>query len=187
MLSSDVYNVNETIERIASNGVKKAGQRIDHLIIKSVLAGVLLSFGGLFLLTVGGGSAPLGQSLGSGIQKMIQVGTFPIGLVLIILTGADLFTGNTMTLVVSTLHGKTTGLYLLTSWTISFLGNFLGYLFFQYILVYQAGLLSNEPYRSFAVKFSETKGNGEWHHMFLKRYRWKLASMSGGMAEHECT
>ena len=168
MSLSDTYTVNATVERISSNGVTKAEQRIDHIVIKSFLAGVFLSFGGLFLLTVGGGSAPLGQNLGSGIQKMIQAATFPIGLVLITITGADLFTGNTMTLVVSTLHRKTTWLHLLTSWTISFFGNLLGCLFFQYLLVYQAGLLSNDPYRSFAVKFAETKGSTEWHQMFLR-------------------
>ena len=52
---------------------------------------------------------------------------------------------------------------------ISFFGNLLGCLFFQYPLVYQAGLLSDDPYRSFAVKFAETKGSTEWHQMFLRR------------------
>jgi formate/nitrite transporter FocA (FNT family) len=85
MAASDAYSVYDTIELISAIGVKKSKQRIDHMIIKSFLAGVLLSFGGLFLLTVGGGGAPLAQSLGPGIHKMIQAAVFPIGLVLLLL------------------------------------------------------------------------------------------------------
>jgi formate/nitrite transporter len=138
------------------------------MIVKSFLAGVLLSFGGLFLLTVGGGSAPLAQSLGPSIQKMVQAAVFPIGLILIVITGADLFTGNTMVLIVSTLHKKTTWLNLLISWVVSFFGNLAGCLFFQYIFVYHAGLLADDPYRSFAIKYAEIKGNIEWYQLFLR-------------------
>jgi formate/nitrite transporter len=165
---SDAYNVYDTAKLVSTNGFRKAQQRIDHMIIKSFLAGVLLSFGGLFLLIVGGGSAPLAQSLGPGIQKMIQAAVFPIGFILLVITGADLFTGNTMALTVSTLHKKTTWLNLLICWVVSFIGNFAGCLFFQYILVYHAGLLSHEPYRSYTVRYTEIKGNIEWHQIFLR-------------------
>ncbi|CAF1527948.1 unnamed protein product [Didymodactylos carnosus] len=168
MAASDAHNVYDTIELISAVGVKKSKQRIDHTIIIAFLAGVLLSFGGLFLLIVGGGSAPLAQSLGPSIHKMIQAAVFPIGLILIVITGADLFTGNTMILTVSTLHRKTTCFDLIISWIISFFGNLGGCLFFQCILVYYAGLLSNDPYRSFTVKYAEVKGNIEWHQIFLR-------------------
>jgi formate/nitrite transporter len=168
MAISDAYSVSETIQIISATGVKKSKQRIDHLIIKSLLAGVLVSFGGLFLITVGGGSAPLAQSFGSSIHRMTQAAVFPIGLILIVFTGADLFTGNTMTLTVSTLHRKTKWFHLAISWTVSFFGNLFGCLFFQYIFVYHAGLLSNEPYRSYTMRFAEAKGNIEWYQMFLR-------------------
>lgn len=168
MTMIDAYSVYDTIELISALGVKKSEQRFDHMIIKSFLAGVLLSFSGLFLLTIGGGGAPIDQSLGPGIHKMIQATVFPIGLILIVITGADLFTGNAMTLIISTLHRKTTWINVITSWTISFFGNLAGCLFFQYIFVYYAGLLSNEPYRSFTVKFAETKSSIEWHQIFLR-------------------
>jgi formate/nitrite transporter len=168
MVISDAYNAHETIEHISSTGYRKGKQRIDHMIIKSFLAGVLLSFGGLFLLIVGGGSAPLAESLGPSIHKMIQAAVFPIGFILLVITGADLFTGNTMALIVSTLNKKTTWFNLIISWVMSFFGNLTGCLFFQYILVYYAGLLSDEPYRSFTMKYAEIKGNIEWHQLFLR-------------------
>jgi len=165
---ADAYNIYQTVEILSTNGYKKANQRIDHMLIKSFLAGVLLSFGGLFLLTVGGGSAPLAQNFGPGVQKMLQASVFPIGLILIILTSADLFTGNTMILMISTLHKKTSWLNLLLTWSISYIGNFLGCLFFQFILVYYAGLLESEPYRSYSIKYAEYKGYTEWYQLFLR-------------------
>jgi formate/nitrite transporter len=168
MPMSDAYSVYDTIQLISTNGFRRAKQRIDHMIIQSFLAGIFLSFGGLFLLIVGGGSAPLAQSLGPGIQKMIQAIVFPIGLILIAITGAELFTGNTMVLIISTLHKRTTWLNLVISWAVSFIGNFAGCLFFQYIFVYHAGLLSNNPYRSFTMRYAEIKGNIEWHQIFLR-------------------
>lgn len=168
MATHDALNINYTLEQVSAIGVKKSKQKIDHLIIKSMLAGILLSFGGLFLLTVGGGSTLLAQSFGPSIHKTILAAVFPIGLVLVIGTGADLFTGNTMVLMVSTLHRKTTWTQLLISWTVSFFGNFAGCLLFQYMLVYHAGLLSSAPYRAYTIQLAEIKGNTEWHQMFLR-------------------
>ncbi|CAF0868277.1 unnamed protein product [Rotaria sp. Silwood1] len=99
---------------------------------------------------------------------MIQAAVFPIGLVLIIMTGAELFTSNTMILMVSTLHRQTTLLNLIISWVISYCGNLAGCLFYQGIFVYYAGLLSNDPYHSFTVHIAEVKGNTQWHQMFLR-------------------
>ena len=168
MSLTGTYDVCETAQLISAAGYKKAKQRIDHMIMKSFLAGVLLSFGGLFLLTVGGGSTVVTESMGSSIHKMIQAAVFPIGLIILILTGADLFTGNTMILTVSTLHKKTTWLNLIIGWVVSFFGNFVGCLFFQYILVYHAGLLTSEPYRSYTIRYAEIKGYTEWYQLFLR-------------------
>ncbi|CAF1074646.1 unnamed protein product [Rotaria sordida] len=168
MATTDARSFHDTIELISVNGIQKSQQKIDHMIIKAFLAGVLLSFGGLLLLTVGGGSASLAQNLGPSIHKLIQAIVFPIGLVMIVMTGADLFTGNTMTLMISTLHRRTTWFDLIISWIVSFFGNLGGCLFFQFILVYYAGLLSNDPYRSFTIQLAETKGNIKWHEIFLR-------------------
>ncbi|CAF2721975.1 unnamed protein product [Rotaria sp. Silwood2] len=168
MTTTDARSFYDTIELISINGIQKSKQRIDYIIIKAFLAGVLLSFGGLLLLIVGGGSAPLAQNFGPSIHRLMQGTVFPIGLVLIVVTGADLFTGNTMILMISTLRKKTTWFDLIFSWIVSFFGNLGGCIFFQCILVYYAGLLSNEPYRSFTVQLAETKGNIKWHEIFLR-------------------
>ncbi|CAF3399690.1 unnamed protein product [Rotaria socialis] len=109
----DIHSVSDTTELMSSMGIQKAKQSPDKLFIKSMLAGVFISFSGRFLIIVGDGSAPLAQNLGPGIQKMVQAAVFPIGLVLIMNTGAEFFTGNTMVFTISTLHKKQDGLILL--------------------------------------------------------------------------
>lgn len=168
MTTVDANNVYTTLELISKYGIQKSKQRIDHTIIKSFLAGILLSFSGLLLLTIGGGSAPLAQNCGPSIHKMIQAAVFPVGLIMVVGTGAELFTGNTMILMVSSLKKKTSWLDLIISWIVSYCGNFLGCLFFQVLFVYYAGLLANDPYRSFTVAYAETKGSIKWHEMFLR-------------------
>lgn len=165
---SEMRNVYETMEVMLNAGLQKSKQRIDHIIIKAILAGVFLSYGGLFLLIIGGGSAPLVATLGPGIQRMIQASVFPIGLIMIIINSAELFTGNTMILTVSTLQGKTTWLHLVISWTLSYFGNLTGSLFCEGMLVYYAGLLSDDPYLSFSIKLAEAKANLPWHEVFLR-------------------
>lgn len=168
MTMTDAYNPYATLELISEVGVKKSKQRFDHIIVKSVLAGVFLSCGGLFSLIVGGGGTPLAENLGSGIQQLVRTAVSPIGLILIIMTGAELFTSNTMVLTVSTLHRKTTFLELIVSWVTSYGGNFIGCLFYEAIFVYYADLLSQDPYRLYVITIAETKGNTVWYQMFLR-------------------
>ncbi|UJR29438.1 hypothetical protein I4U23_010650 [Adineta vaga] len=165
---ADAFDISETFHHLSHLGIKKAKQRIDHQFIRSFLGGILLSFSGLFLLTAGGGSLPLKEQFGSSIHKIIQAGVFPTGLVLVILTGAELFTSNTMILTLSTLNRKTTLLQLLRAWLISYIGNLVGCIFFQFIFVYYAGLLANDPYRSFSIQYTEAKCNTPWYQMFLR-------------------
>lgn len=168
MQIADPCNSRSTIEVFVNGGIQKAKQRLDCQVIKSFLAGTMVSFGCLLMVTVGGGSLPVITYLGPGVHKLLQAFVFPVGLVLIVITGADIFTGNVTVFTISTLHKKTTWIELALCWTVSFFGNLLGCIFVQYILVYFAGLLINEPYRSFVMQIAETKGKIRWHEMFLR-------------------
>lgn len=65
---------------------------------------------------------------------MIGALLFPIGLVMVVLSGADLFTSNVMFMIVAFLHRRVTIIDLLKSWFISFFGNLAGMLFFVAIV-----------------------------------------------------
>ena len=77
---------------------------------------------------------------------------FPSGLVLIVLSGAELFTGNCMFLMPGLLSRKIALKDLAKNWGISYIGNFLGCLFVMGILVYLSGISAVEPYNSMIIE-----------------------------------
>lgn len=88
------YTPAETIELISRIGVRKGNMRPDKIFLSAVSAGCLLSFGCAVSLTAM--TAPWYQENAPGLIKLIGAGVFPLGLVMVVLTGADLFTATTM-------------------------------------------------------------------------------------------
>jgi formate/nitrite transporter FocA (FNT family) len=89
----DAYTPAEGAELVCRLAEQKAVQPYEHMFIKSFLGGVYLSFGAFLYLVVGGGSARLNSSNPS-LLRIIEGLVFPIGLVIIVLTGTELFSGN---------------------------------------------------------------------------------------------
>jgi formate transporter len=82
-------------------------------------------FSGLLALIVGGG-VPGIKSSDVGLQKFIFGGVFPVGLMLVIIAGAELFTGNTAVMGAGVLAHRVTWKNLAYNWTLSYIGNFIG-------------------------------------------------------------
>jgi formate/nitrite transporter len=78
------------------------------------------------MLAVGGACPGLAAS-NPGLQKIV-LGAFglPFGLMMVLLSGSELFTGNTAVVTMALLEGRATLSQLLKSWTVSYAGNFLG-------------------------------------------------------------
>lgn len=88
------YTPKETIELVSRAGVSKANMRIDKIFFSAFMAGALLSFAaGVSLIT---NTSPWYQDNAPGLIKTIAALVFPLGLVAIVLTGADLVTGTFM-------------------------------------------------------------------------------------------
>ena len=88
------YTPAETTELVSHAGVKKGNMRPDKIFLSAVSAGCLLGFGSAVSLTVL--SSPWYQENAPGLIKIIGALVFPVGLVMVALTGADLFTATTM-------------------------------------------------------------------------------------------
>lgn len=119
------------MELISRIGQKKAKVRLDKLWWNSVLAGPLLGFG--CAITLSTNAAPWYQDNAPGLIRTIAACFFPIGLVLVVLTGADLYTSNVMFLPVAYLHRRASLLDVGKSWAISYFGNLAGMLFFALV------------------------------------------------------
>ncbi len=113
----------------------KAKTGFSRLFILGFLAGVYVGFGGEIATVVGQDPANM---LGSGIIRMISGAVFTVALVLIIIAGGELFTGNTL-IMLSLLERKTTINLLLRNWVIVYAANFIGAIFII-IILYLTGL-----------------------------------------------
>jgi len=118
--SFDAYSPPQIAQLIENVGVRKASLPKNQLIILSVLAGAFISFGAMFYTLV-----ITGNDLGFGVERLLGGMAFSLGLVLVVIAGAELFTGNNL-IVMAWADGKISTAQLLTNWSLVYVGNFVG-------------------------------------------------------------
>lgn len=102
------------------SGVKRAATDPITVLVLSVLAGAFISFGAIFATIVTAGSG-----LSYGVGRLLAGLVFSGGLVMVVIAGAELFTGNNI-IVMAWASGKVKTRALLLNWVLSFSGNFVG-------------------------------------------------------------
>ncbi|EPT02647.1 hypothetical protein FOMPIDRAFT_1035835 [Fomitopsis schrenkii] len=153
---------------MVEQGIAKHKTRGDIIFLKAVLAGVMLSFGGLLSEIVGGGSAGINAN-NPGLVKFLAGAVFPVGLVMIVLQGHELLTSNMMIFSMACLKGAVPWWGLPWNWLLVTFGNLCGSLFFAAVLVKYSGIISTEPYISYAQEFALHKAKDpEWYQIFLR-------------------
>ena len=148
----------DTAKAIAGIAGVKENAPIVNVIILSFLAGAYIAFGGLLAEIVTAGMAAAGFP--PGLVKLFFGGVFPVGLMLVIIAGSELFTGNNMYMMVGVLSGKASIGGLAKNWTLSWVFNFVGALFVAYVLAYLTGILTADPYMAGALTVAKTKALG---------------------------
>lgn len=102
-------------------GVKKATTDLSTVFVLAILGGAFISFGAIFATTVSAG----GGALPYGIVRLLSGLVFSVGLILVVVGGAELFTGNNLIVMAWASHKvKTRALAL--NWLVVFAGNFVG-------------------------------------------------------------
>ncbi|MBN2043852.1 MAG: formate transporter FocA [Anaerolineales bacterium] len=102
-------------------GVRKAENSVRRTFALAVLAGAFISFGGVFATNTAAGTA----SLPFGLAKLVTGLVFCLGLILVVIAGAELFTGNNL-IVMAWASRKVSTKALLRNWGIVYVGNFVG-------------------------------------------------------------
>lgn len=111
----------EMAQKAEDVGLRKANLDFLTLFFLSILAGAFIGLGAIFSTTVTTG----GTVLPYGINRLIAGLSFCLGLILVIVGGAELFTGNTL-IIMGFMSGKVPLKKLLRNWGIVYLGNFVG-------------------------------------------------------------
>jgi formate transporter FocA len=103
-------------------GVKKANLDGASMFALAVLAGAFIALGAIFATTVLAGSA---GALPYGVARLLAGAAFSLGLILVLVGGAELFTGNNL-IVMAWASGRVGSAVLLKNWLVVYLGNFVG-------------------------------------------------------------
>lgn len=134
--------------------VKKTQQSIYKLIVLGFLAGAYIAFGAILATVVGSDAS---QYIGLGITNLLMGVAFSVGLVLVVIAGAELFTGNNLILM-SVLDKKVKFAGLLRNWSIVYIANFVGAMFLV-VLMYYSGLWNIGNISTFALNIANAKVN----------------------------
>ena len=116
----DAYQPKEIAARVEKAGIAKANAGLLQLFTLALLAGAFIAFGAMFYtVTV------TGSELGLGPTRFLGAVAFSLGLILVIVGGAELFTGNNL-IVIAWADGKISLAALLRNWAIVYCGNLAG-------------------------------------------------------------
>lgn len=145
-------------------GAAKASAPFAKIFKLGVVSGAHIGFG-IYLAIAVGGACPGIMAENPGLQKII-LGAFglPFGLIMTLVTGGELFTGNTALVTGAYMEGKIEGKALAKNWVASYLGNFVGSLILAY-LAFKSGTLGAAPG---AVNMATAKCSVTWGVAFTR-------------------
>jgi len=118
--SFDAYSPREIAGRVEAVGAAKATMPFLSLVMLGVLAGAFIGLGALFSVIVFSDA-----SLGYAVQRVLAGLVFSLGLLLVVVAGAELFTGNNL-LAMAWAQGVVTTKDLLCNWAVVCAANFAG-------------------------------------------------------------
>lgn len=149
----------EFVDLYAQIGAKKCANSAQRLYLSAVLAGILIGCGAVVSNTAGH------MLTNAGLSRVVCGLLFPFGLIMVILTGAELFTGNCL-IAIPLLERKATLAGMVRNLVIVYIGNLLGSVILAAAIVYSGqldlsgGALAVHTIRTAAAKCAIPFGKG---------------------------
>lgn len=116
----DAFSPKEIASRVEHTGIVKARLPLLKMILLGILAGAFIGLGAMFSVIVS--SDP---TIPFGISRVFSGLVFSLGLILVVVAGAELFTGNNL-IVMAWADNKLSGAEVLRNWLIVCVSNFIG-------------------------------------------------------------
>lgn len=111
-------------------GVSKVNMSLSKTLVLAMLAGAFIAFGSIFFTTV-----TVGSTMSYGITRLFGGFSFSLGLVLVIVGGAELFTGNNL-IIMAWANKKISTSQIFKNWFLVYLGNMIGALFIAFLMFF---------------------------------------------------
>jgi formate transporter len=142
-------------EAAIKTGVKKASLSWDKALVAGFLAGAYIAFAALLAITV---SAGLDPKIWGTVPTLIAGSVFALGLILVIIAGSELLTGNMALVPLAIYRGRADVKALFHNFSFVFIGNLLGSLFVAYFLAVKSGVVTAELPLARLAKIATAKG-----------------------------
>jgi len=128
----------EIAEAAVKTGTTKAKLGWDKALVGGFLAGAYIAFGGLVAIAVSSGLNP---EVWGTLPTLFAGTVFALGLILVVLAGSELLTGNMALVPIAMMRGKVGFRHLGMNFTIVLIGNLIGSLFVAYFLAVKTGVI----------------------------------------------
>ena len=144
----------EIVDAASDAAVGKSSLSVTKTMLLAFAAGVYIAMGGALSIVAGYGFPALSAD-NPAVQRLLSGAVFPLGLILVVFAGAELFTGNNAVMIPALMDGRIGVRHVLKNWGLVYAGNFAGALFFASVMVYASGI-------------AETKTSLPWMTVFLR-------------------
>ncbi|OCF30508.1 hypothetical protein I316_07836 [Kwoniella heveanensis BCC8398] len=148
-------------------GEKKASQKYHITFFKAWMAAWMLCFGAMIVQLFQGGSGTLRTDYPS-VINLVAALLFPVGLIMLVLTGQELCTANFMIFGMTTLKRRTKLWELPVNWIIVFFGNMAGGLSYVAFLAHYSKLYNTDALIKYSVSVAVTKTHEGWGPCLLR-------------------
>ncbi|UCC87417.1 MAG: formate transporter FocA [Anaerolineales bacterium] len=128
----DAFPPAEMAHRMEEVGVQKTQLDTMAMFTLAILAGAFIGTGAIFATVVSTGLTDVG--MGYGLVKLLTGMAFCLGLVAVVVAGAELFTGNNL-IIMAFASGKVSFAALLRNWGLVYVGNFAGSMLTALIMI----------------------------------------------------
>ncbi|BDU58118.1 formate transporter FocA [Limnohabitans sp. MORI2] len=163
LFGSDAYAPKEIALKVETVGVAKAHMATLPLLMLGLLAGAFIGLGGMFFVIIKSDA-----SLSFAISQLLGGFVFCLGLILVVIAGAELFTGNNL-LAMAWADGQITSREVLRNWVLVCAANLVGTTGLA-LLVYLSGHThaNGGAIGNTVLKIAFAKQNLVWHEAFFK-------------------
>ena len=161
------FTPTEAADAFRLAAMDKSRRSFPEFAVMALLGGAFIALGGLLSVMVAGGMPGVAEA-NPGLVKFVAGAMFPIGLIMVSVTGADLFTSDCAGLTFPLYRKELTAGRVAGLLAISYLFNFVGAQLIAGLLSAHVGILDSDPWRAYLHQLSEAKVNQDFLRVLIK-------------------
>ncbi len=161
------FNPKEITLKFAASAQAKSNYPLAKFCILAILGGAFIAFGGLLTIIVAGGMPNVAIE-NPGLVKFMAGALFPIGLIMVSMTGADLFTSDCAAFTLSGYKRELRLATIIKYLLLSYVFNFIGAQLVSYLFAHQTGIIQSEPWIGYLHDLANHKTSSDFWTVFIK-------------------